>query len=48
MLQLRNKENKTMLTLQRDNKSKIVTLEHEKNIAIIEQLKTEVENQTTL
>ena len=38
MLQIRNKENKTMLSLQRDNKAIISKLDHEVSIAKIERL----------
>lgn len=48
MLQIKNKENKTMLTLQRDNKAVISKLEHEVSIAQIERLQSDVENETTL
>lgn len=48
LLQLKNKENKSMLTLQRDNKATISKLEHEISIASIEDLQAEVENETLL
>lgn len=48
MLQIKNKENKTMLTLQRDNKAVLSKLEHEISIAQIEKLQSEIENETAL
>lgn len=48
LLQLKNKENKSMLTLQRDNKATLSKLEHEISIASIEDLQSEVENETLL
>lgn len=48
MLKLNNQENKKLLQLKRDNLQKLMAKQHEKDVAEIEQIQTEIQLQTDL
>lgn len=47
MLKINNGENKKLLQLKRDNLQKLMTKQHEKDVAEIEQIQTNIEMETT-